>query len=194
MTAFKDLAGQSFGQLTVLSFAGVDRWRQAEWVCVCTCGQQRLVKGNRLTSGVTQQCVKCGMERGRLNKRKGCGDLTGEQWSHIRGKSRGRGRELEFSITIEYGWEKFQEQRGRCKLTDWPITLWPWYRDREGTYSEWGTASLDRIDSQLGYIEGNVQWVHKDANLMKMHFPEDYLYKMAKAFTETYEARGSNVK
>lgn len=29
------------------------------------------------------------------------------------------------------------------------------------------TASLDRIDSKIGYIEGNVQWVHKDINKMK---------------------------
>lgn len=29
------------------------------------------------------------------------------------------------------------------------------------------TASLDRIDSAKGYVEGNVQWVHKRINLMK---------------------------
>ena len=29
------------------------------------------------------------------------------------------------------------------------------------------TASLDRIDSNLDYIEGNVQWVHKRVNAMK---------------------------
>lgn len=30
------------------------------------------------------------------------------------------------------------------------------------------TASLDRIDSSKGYIEGNVQWVHKRINKMKL--------------------------
>jgi hypothetical protein len=29
-------------------------------------------------------------------------------------------------------------------------------------------ASLDRIDSSKGYIDGNVQWVHKEVNEMKM--------------------------
>lgn len=29
------------------------------------------------------------------------------------------------------------------------------------------TASLDRIDSSKGYIEGNVQWLHKDVNRSK---------------------------
>jgi hypothetical protein len=29
---------------------------------------------------------------------------------------------------------------------------------------------LDRVDSSKGYIEGNVQWVHKTINLMKQSF------------------------
>ncbi len=29
------------------------------------------------------------------------------------------------------------------------------------------TASVDRIDSSKGYIEGNVRWIHKDVNRMK---------------------------
>lgn len=29
------------------------------------------------------------------------------------------------------------------------------------------TASLDRIDSRHGYIPGNIQWLHKDINVMK---------------------------
>ena len=40
------------------------------------------------------------------------------------------------------------------------------------------TASLDRIDSSKGYIEGNVQWVHKKINDLKSNFDEDTLIKM----------------
>jgi hypothetical protein len=36
-----------------------------------------------------------------------------------------------------------------------------------------GTASLDRIDSTLGYVTGNVQWVHKSVNHMKSDTPEE---------------------
>lgn len=32
------------------------------------------------------------------------------------------------------------------------------------------TASVDRIDSMLGYTEGNIQWVHKDINRLKSDF------------------------
>jgi hypothetical protein len=43
--------------------------------------------------------------------------------------------------------------------------------------SKGGTASLDRIDSKLGYIPGNIQWVHKTINRMKVNLPEeDFVY------------------
>jgi hypothetical protein len=38
------------------------------------------------------------------------------------------------------------------------------------------TASADRIDSSRGYVEGNVQWVHKWINLMKLdHSQHDFI-------------------
>jgi hypothetical protein len=46
-----------------------------------------------------------------------------------------------------------------------------------------GTASLDRIDSLVGYIKGNVQWVHKDVNVSKMDFDESYFRQLCAAVT-----------
>ena len=42
------------------------------------------------------------------------------------------------------------------------------------------TASLDRIDSKKGYIKGNLQWVHKDLNIMKNSYPNQYFIEMCK--------------
>lgn len=42
------------------------------------------------------------------------------------------------------------------------------------------TASLDRIDSSKGYIEGNVQWLHKDINQMKINFNQKDFIKYCK--------------
>lgn len=47
-----------------------------------------------------------------------------------------------------------------------------------------GTASLDRIDSSKGYVEGNVHWVHKDINIMKWDFPLETFIKMCKFVAE----------
>ncbi len=46
------------------------------------------------------------------------------------------------------------------------------------------SASLDRIDSSLGYIEENVQWVHKDVNMMKRIYDNNYFIKMCKLIAE----------
>ena len=35
------------------------------------------------------------------------------------------------------------------------------------------TASLDRIDNSKGYEVGNIQWVHKEINMMRGPLPID---------------------
>jgi hypothetical protein len=42
------------------------------------------------------------------------------------------------------------------------------------------TASLDRVDSVTGYIPSNVQWVHKDINLMKNRFGQAYFRELCR--------------
>lgn len=56
MKELKDLSGQKFGKLTVLSYAGSDRNRSS-WKCECECGnivnvnQMELVRGDTLSCG-----------------------------------------------------------------------------------------------------------------------------------------------
>ena len=72
----KDLTGQVFGRLTVVSFAFVKK-KFAYWNCVCSCGAQRAVRGNCLSTGGTKSCgciqrenpfqIKGGLVRMRIN-------------------------------------------------------------------------------------------------------------------------------
>jgi hypothetical protein len=50
-----DIAGQRFGRLTVIGFAGVKAMRST-WLCRCDCGQEVTVMGKRLSSGHTRSC------------------------------------------------------------------------------------------------------------------------------------------
>lgn len=52
----KNLAGQSFGMLSVVSFAGRSRLKRALWECVCSCGTKTIVNGSNLRSGATKSC------------------------------------------------------------------------------------------------------------------------------------------
>lgn len=51
MTYYKDIAGQTFGELTA-----VHRNADHTWHCVCSCGQTKNVKIGSLTSGNTRSC------------------------------------------------------------------------------------------------------------------------------------------
>lgn len=135
------------------------------WKCVCKCGRTIIASTNKLTSGNTKSCGCYRASIPRMKWWKGYGELSGRLWNQTirQGKKRG----FEISISIEDVWELFLKQDRKCALTNMPIAFPPTARDK-------GTASLDRIDSKKGYVVGNVQWVHKDINKMKMEFNQEY--------------------
>lgn len=51
MTKLRDLTGQRFGRLTVISYSGGSKWR-----CRCDCGSETTVLSGNLTSGHTTSC------------------------------------------------------------------------------------------------------------------------------------------
>lgn len=77
-------------------------------------------------------------------------------------------RKHDFSISLEYAWNKFLDQDGLCFFTKEKINFVSDYSRNSSKQ----TASLDRIDSKKGYIIGNIQWVHKDVNKIKSNFEE----------------------
>jgi hypothetical protein len=87
----------------------------------------------------------------------------------------------ECTITLEYLKEIWEKQGGLCVYTGWEL-------DNPATSSDWNkqklhpkTASLDRIDSSLDYIPGNVQFVSLIANYAKRDFQEEELFEFCEA-------------
>lgn len=179
-----DLTDSKFGMLTVLGFVE-KRNKTSIWLCACDCGNQAKVSRNNLRSGHAKSCG-C-LKRRKFKESKtwqGYEDISLRTWSDIKNKA--ESRELDFLITIEEAWEKFQEQNGFCALTGWPISLFA----PKGNYSA-KSASLDRIDSNKGYLKDNIQWVHKDVNLMKSWFPNERFLQVCKAVTN-YVQQGAD--
>ena len=56
MPATIDLAGQSFGWLTVVRRCGRNKRGAATWLCVCGCGQSTEVAGTLLRRELTTSC------------------------------------------------------------------------------------------------------------------------------------------
>lgn len=93
--------------------------------------------------------------------------ITGTKWASI--KEAATRRNIEFSITKEEVWQLYIDQKGLCALSGLPIIFASNVKEHIERIC---TASLDRIDSTIGYKIDNVQWVHKDVNLMKMNLEE----------------------
>ena len=157
-----DLINKKFGLLTVIEYVDKAKSRgKTIWKCKCECGTIKLIQDNHLKSGNTQSC---GCLRNRKGKDspffKGYGEIPLDSFSNIRRSAAGGGilnrKTKEFNITIQQAWNQFLKQNRRCALTNVELH-----------FGENQTASLDRIDSNKGYIEGNIQWLHKDVNIMK---------------------------
>ena len=73
-------------------------------------------------------------------------------------------RKISFEISIEYAWNVLIKQDNKCALSGINLSFCTSRLDRTSVQ----TASLDRIDSNKGYVEGNIQWIHKTINKMKM--------------------------
>lgn len=87
------------------------------------------------------------------------------------------GRTRTGTITIVDVWNLYLKQNKKCALSGVPIS----FIKNENGYS----ASIDRIDSKQEYILENIQLVHKDINLMKNHFDENYFIDMCILIAKT---------
>lgn len=156
-----DLTGRKFGCLsTTGKFKIIDS--VSYWECSCDCGGElKYYKNQNLTRGFSTTCGESIHKIGSKSKLwKGCGEISAQYWHRIKDGAKERG--FPISIDLAYMWDLFLKQDGKCALTGVEIRFGDRVRDRENF-----TASLDRIDSKIGYIEGNLQWVHKIVNIMK---------------------------
>lgn len=156
-----DLEGKVFNCWTVLKRLPNRRGNRL-WMCQCKCGRTSRVPTYYLTKGYSTKCVYCAKH----TKDKYEEELPQVIWNKIIWNA--KKRQIPLIVTREEAYKIFLKQNRKCSLTGMDIRL-PLY----GTDKEW-TASFDRIDGNKGYVESNVQWIHKDVNRMKNIFNEQY--------------------
>ena len=168
----KDLTNKKFFRLTCIKPAGRTKNGLVVWECRCDCGNIKNICTVKLRTG-TKSCGCLKAEN--LNHRSGkgsinwggFGDLSLSVYSRL--KTSAKLRNYDFEVSMEYLWNLFLEQNKVCALSNRPIYL-PLHsrpKDNRSLNKNIWMASLDRIDNDKGYIEGNLRWVCKELNYMK---------------------------
>lgn len=156
--------GNRYNKLLVLERIGSrkqDKVKKCYWKCKCDCGKELEIHSTSLTNGNSKSC---GCSRNRPSFRySGYKDLSGVFWRTIVKRAGERGIEFDANLTKEILYNILDKQNFKCALSGLPITLHRNYKEQRISQ----TASLDRIDSNKGYSEDNIQWVHKKINYMK---------------------------
>jgi hypothetical protein len=149
--------GDRFDKLVIIDFVSSDGACKTLAFCKCDCGNEKTIRPDMLKKNKSNDCG-CVLSP----QWQGYGGLSLTYYSNVRRNA--SIRKIDISVSIEYLWSLFEKQNGLCALTGIPITL-----GRRFT-KDLQSASLDRIDNNKGYVNGNVWWVHKDINSLKTDF------------------------
>lgn len=166
-----DMIGKKFGSLTVIEIARnrIDKDKCVMVKCRCDCGKESFFNSRGIRRGSITSCC-------RYTKIGGYKGIPGNFWTKT--KWCAKKRQLNFEITPQHAFEMLESQNYKCRYSGLVINLSRDIKER--------TASIDRIDSDIGYVEGNIQWVHKDINRMKSNFSEDKFLEYIRLINEKH--------
>lgn len=177
-----NMINKRFGNLTVIKEVGITGAKHITYECICACGKIVERTGTSMRRSKNSNCGCYNPPSGALSPHwKGIGEISANWFdSKIRRSadgSKGNRKIKEVDIDIQYIWDLFLKQDRKCVLTGLELTF---PKSNAGKSFTNSTASLDRIDSNKGYIKGNVQWVHKDVNMMKRFYTQEHFINMCK--------------
>ena len=161
--------GDKYKSWTVIGGPKLSDYGSQLYEVQCDCGTVKWVQANELTNPNRNfKCAKCAAkERGAAQaERNGkVGELTLTRFTKLQRSA--EKRNIEFLVSLEYLSNLYESQNHICAITGRHI-------------NSIDEASLDRIDSSKGYIEGNVQWTTYQANVSKHIMTMEELYQFCK--------------
>ena len=175
------LKGEMDFNITVMACAlelpkEVYKGEDGRWYKPCpSCGdEQSYLRRNYAIMSYNEgkECKKCSNSKPEQNCHKGWIKGVLRLSFARKYKAHAALRNIDWDIEFEYLADLLIEQDFKCALTGWDIDAMEINKN---------TASLDRIDSSKGYIEGNVQWVHKMVNMSKQQYTQEEFIEMCKA-------------
>ena len=136
-----------------------------------------------------KRCKKCKHEQYQKRKSQNRGKcdldrMLTERYCALKDRAKAKGLEVNFNKTyLQYLWNK---QNGFCAISGIKMTT-VFYSGRIST-----NLSVDRIDSEKGYIEGNVQLVCMAVNQMKNDLTYNELIFICNKIIENEKKNNNN--
>lgn len=166
----KDVTGFVFGKLTIICEDGRLHGKVA-YKCQCECGIiKRIANYDLFGKNKKYPTVSCGCNNPSKKtgpksiQWRGTENISGSYYDGI--KRGAENRKISFDIDINIMDDLLVSQNFKCALTGKQISVVE------------KTASLDRINSKIGYTVDNIQWVEKRINRLKNNFTENELFEM----------------
>ena len=176
---FVDITGKRYGKLVALSYAGVKdsgRGREKQWLCQCDCGNTCTTRYRGLINGHAKSCGCIGKSNLIKHKLPGGWNKIAEGEACFnnlfhRAQNNAKGRKHCFELTkLEY--------RTLTKMNCYYCGQPPSQISRaKGTYGTYVFNGIDRINSNIGYITGNVRACCKTCNFAKGTLTEEEFYQ-----------------
>lgn len=165
----------------ILYYTEPTNYKNEYWYYICPCcgsvkGASTIGYIKNSATGISRQCKRMNLI--------GSENISDYQMHSI--KKHAVLRNIEFAVSKEYLWKIFNNQKRICPYTGRVLFM------KTNVYMKEHTASLDRINSNIGYVEGNVHWIHKDANQIKWDYDEKYFLEICKEITDFQELKNKN--
>lgn len=147
--AANDLTGRTFGFLTALEPVGHDNNGYQTWLCMCACGNTKVVSAQPLmvVARGGRGTKSCGcMKKGAPCKSGNA--LYNSLYCHM--KAGAKARKYDFSLTREETFAIYRAPCSYCGAEPHQICRNTSSKDASETYS-----GIDRVDNRLGYVLGN---------------------------------------
>jgi hypothetical protein len=152
-----EMTDRRFGMLIVCNFSHVDQMRKAFWVCRCSCGNLKTIRGTDLRIGHTISC--------------GCFRVINSHLKSIHG---------ECGTRLHVIWKKMIQRCGNESSKDFArygargIRVCGEWRHDFVAFRNWAlphgyadNLTIDRINNDGNYEPGNCQWLTRSRNTSK---------------------------
>lgn len=148
----KDITGQTFGRLTALECVGTNKRHSYVWLCVCTCGNTKVIDGNQLRMGRTKSCGCLDLENHILRPNRvthgQCGTRIYRIWKAMKNRC--------FNPNTQ-DYKRWYGSNGITVCEEW--------KNDFSSFYEWSMAhgyrddlSIDRVDPSGNYEPSNCRW------------------------------------